>query len=181
MGLYRKDYSDVIFYCGPGVLNTAANGLKTLYVIGWRSVQQMVEVAKFNECKAIHLGAENSFQNNKLWAKVLPELLETGLKITLEYPASSHDFLLEVLNSSIWNNNNFVPLMVCKVKHIETISKNFTVKLDDDTFNETNRGVWTLPVDQLVDSNRFTGWGEYENEEVLLRETGKKSNKKPSQ
>lgn len=166
-------YENVIFYCGPEVNHTAANGLKTLFVSGFRSTQQIIELSNFNTCKAIHLGVNGTFQKNKNLASQLPMLLETGLKVTLEYPLDAHGFVLEMLPAEVLNHPNFIPLINCEIERIDLTNKNLAVKFDDIEFGGKNRGVWTLPVGEIMDSNRFASWEDHGNEEILLREEKK--------
>ena len=170
-------YENVIFYCGPEVNHTAANGLKTLFVMGFRGTQQIIELANFNSFRAIHLGIHGTFQKNKNLASQLPLLLETGLRITLEYPIDAHQFVLDMLPDGVRTHPNFIPLINCEIDKIALTSKNLAVKFNDTEFGGGNRGVWTLPVNEIMDSNRFASWEDHENEEILLREEKKSKSK----
>jgi len=173
----QKNHEGAIYWVGPEVENTAAFSAKTLFVNGVRSISQMIEYATEFGCKHIHLGADDSFQKNKLWNNILPELLDTGLKITLEYPFDAHDFVVETLDTSVWAHNNFIPVVACKIQNIETLSKNLCLKVDDKSFEYSNDGVWTLSITELLDRNRQTLWQDYVDE-VKLRDADVKKEKK---
>lgn len=158
--------AEVVYYAGPEVRTTAANGSKTLYVVGVRSIPQMIEVAQENNCKHICLGAKNSFQNNKLWGEIVPALLTEGFWVTLEYPTESQNFVVETIDPTFVAHPKFVPLVKCSITYVETLNRNLTLMIDDG--GETNTGVWSIPQSELLDRNRYTPWVDYENEEVIM-------------
>jgi hypothetical protein len=171
----KNKYENVIFYCGPEVNNTSANGLKTLFVSGFRGTLQIIELCNFNNCRAVHLGANGSFQRNKKLTEQLPVLLEQGLKVTLEYPIDAHEYVLENVSPEVLRHPNFIPLANCQITKIDSISKNFAIKFDDSHFGGDNHGTWTLSATEVMDANRFSSWEDHDNEVILLREENKKS------
>lgn len=173
----QQKHEGAIYWVGPAVENTAAFSAKTLFVNGVRSIPQMIEYATEHNCKHIYLGADDSFQKNKLWNNVIPELLNTGLKVTLEYPFDAHDFVVEILDNTSWAHPNFIPVVSCKIQNVENLSKNLYLKVDDKSFDYSNDGVWTIPVTELIDRNRQTLWQDYASE-VLLRDADVKKEKK---
>jgi hypothetical protein len=72
-----------------------------------------------------------------------------------------------MLNPGIWQSRLFVPLLSVRIPKIQTSSTNLTVKIDDVDFNATNPGVWCIHHHELTDSNRFTGWAEYESDDIV--------------
>lgn len=161
---------DAVFVIGPEVTTTAAEGLKTLYVVGFRSVVQMKHIIEEHKCKNVVLGANNSYQKNKLWNDVIQELLNTGVRVTFEYPIKVHEKMLEVIKPEIFAHPNFIPVVEVELENIENVSKNFTIRFNDNDDNKTNSGVWTVPHTEILDTNRHTLWQDFNNFEVLYRE-----------
>lgn len=164
----RKEYDNVIFYVGPEVEQTPAFSLKTLFVQGVRSAAKILEYAEKHNCKHVKIGANNSFQRNKLLAGVVTEILQAGVKVSLVYPVDAHEFVLETYNDDILGHPNFIPVVTCQIRRLESISKNMSVKIDDAEFGGSNAGVWTFVTHNLLDPNRKTDWNDYSHEEVLL-------------
>lgn len=172
MTIEREGHDEAVYFVGPEVETTPACGMKTLFVVGVRSVAQMIEKATENDCKHIYLGANRSFQKNKLWGDIVPELIDAGFKVTLDYPISSADFVVELFDETkIANHPDFIPMISAIVPKVETFSKNLTIKIDDVGFEDTNTGVWCLPIRELLDSNRYTPWSEYVNDHVVMTDS----------
>lgn len=170
--------SDIVYYTGPEVRTTAANGAKTLFVVGVRSIPQMIELANEHNCKHICLGAKDSFQNNKLWNEIVPALLTEGFWVTLEYPTVSQNFVVEQIDPEWIAHPKFIPLIKCVITHVETLNKNLTLLIDDS--GETNSGVWSIPQSELLDRNRYTPWVDYGHEEVIMTDEELKELRKNS-
>lgn len=169
MSVTREDHNDAVYFVGPEVETTPVNGMKTLFVVGVRSIPQMISLAREYECKHIYLGANKSYQNNKTWGDIIPALLGEGFYVSLDYPVSSHQTVMEILPLEVRGHQRFIPMVSCEIPHIESF-RNLTVKIDDSDFNHTNRGVWCLSVRDILDSNRFTGWEEYGHDKVVMRD-----------
>lgn len=171
MTIEREGHDDVVYFVGPEVETTPAYGMKTLFVVGVRGVAQMVEKATEHNCKHIYLGANRSFQKNKLWSDIIPELIDAGFKVTLDYPVEAQGFVVELLDPAYSNHPSFIPMVSCILPGVETFSKQMTIKIDDTGFEEANTGVWCLNASELLDVNRFTGWNEYVHDEVIMRDS----------
>lgn len=168
-----KDKDEVVYAVGPEVEHTPVFGSKTLFVNGIRSVSQMIEFAETNHCKHICLGAFNSFQKNKKWGDIISELLASDIHVSIHYPADAHDFILENLDLQIWGHPHFIPVIVVKLPQVLALSKNLMLKIDDDR-NGVNTGVWTSPMREVLDSNRFATWSDYDNIMPILTVKGLK-------
>lgn len=165
---------EVVYAVGPEVEHTPVFSSKTLFVNGIRSVSQMTEFAEKNSCKHVCLGAFDSFQKNKKWDEIIAQLLDTGLYVSLHYPADANDFLLEALAANVWGHPHFIPVVVISMPGIADLSKNLMLKVGDDCQNELNPGVWTIPMREVLDSNRFTPWGDFNNIMPILTIAGLK-------
>ena len=163
---YRDGFENVHLYISPEMDHTNANGMKTLYVTGVRSVQQTIDAALNNNCKNVHFGALGTFQKNKKLTEIIDLCFEHGLMVTVEYPLSVHDWVQENF-SQYFSNRNFIPIINVTIDNIEDISLNTVVKFDDTTWNSTNRGTWSVTVPELLSSNRFVDWVNHNNEEIV--------------
>lgn len=162
-----ENHDNAIFFIGPEVEHTCVHGYKTLFVVGVRNPEQTLNAALENDCKHVYLGANRSFQKNIRLAEKAVYLIEKGLYVTLDYPIEAHEWVLENIPANVVSNQRFIPMISCIIKDVETVNKNLTVKIDDIDFRGSNRGVWTLGTNELLDSNRFTDWSEYGNDEVI--------------
>lgn len=166
----RENHNDAVFFVGPEVESTPASGMKTLFVVGVRNVAHVIKYAEEHNCKHVYLGANMSFQRNKLWGGMIEDLLAADYKVTFDYPVDAHEWVLETFGPKINNHRNFIPMISCKIAEVETLNPNTSVKIDDVDFEGKNSGVWVMPVHELLDSNRFTGWNEYGHDEVVARD-----------
>lgn len=178
MGYSRENSSDVIFFMGTESNSTPAYGIKTLFVVGYRDIDQILTNARENGCKHIYLGANDSFQKNKLWNVVISTLLNSGYKVTLDFPLELHSYVIDLLDNNVFSDKRFIPIIGCKIKKVETLSDNLVIKIDDENFNYSNSGIWCLPKNDLLDCNRYTSWDDYGNDVNLVKkETTSKSNR----
>jgi len=164
----REGHDEAVFFIGPEVETTPAQGMKTLFVIGIRSVALTLQLAKEHNCKHIYLGANKSFQRNKAWNDIIPELITAGYRVTLDYPVEAHTYVTELLDTSVASHLYFIPMASCEIAYVETFSKNLVVKIDDIDFKSTNTGVWCVPAKDLLDRNRYTPWGEYTGDQIIM-------------
>lgn len=169
--MYHNVKSDVIYFTGASPETSPVQGKKTLYVVGTRSIPGTVALAKEHNCKHVHLGAQRSFQRNKIWDLFVRTLINEGFTVTLEYPVDAHDFVQNNMSIEMLNSNRFYPLMTIQVDHIETVNKNTALKIFGN--KNTNSGVWTLPINEVLDTNRFTAVDQIEFE-IVSDETEKK-------
>ena len=170
----RDGHNNVKFFVGSEVEHTPAYAKKTLFVVGIQDAAEIERMAREQKTPHIFLGANHSFEgefeSTKQHEKLIHALLDRGFWVTLEYPAHKHDVMLKVLNAGIWQCRNFVPLLRVQIPKIENSSINLTVKIDDIDFNATNPGVWCMHYRELTDSNRFTGWIDYEADSIIGNE-----------
>lgn len=165
---------EVVYAVGPEIEHTPVFSSKTLFVNGIRSVSQMLEFAEKDHCKHICLGAFDSFQKNKKWNEIISQLLNAELHVSLHYPADADDFLLEALTADVWGHPYFIPVIVISMSGVADRSKNLMLKVGDGYQPESNPGVWTIPMREVLDSNRFTPWGDFNNIMPILTVTGLK-------
>lgn len=182
----RNGHEGVRFFVGPEIEQTPAFGKKTLFVVGLQPTYLVEKLAREYKTPHIFLSANRSFDGLYLadsgvyevpgplgtsnaadWEKQIHALLDLGFMVSLDYPAHKHAMVLKVLNAGIWQSRNFVPVLSVAVPHVSTTSVNLTIKIDDSNFKATNPGVWCMNHHEVTDSNRFTGWGEYNDDFVV--------------
>lgn len=171
----RDGHKNIAFFVGPEVEHTPAFSKKTLFVVGAQDIDAVLKHANEHKVAHIFIGANHSFMGmaTHYVEKTVTSLLDKGFWVTLEYPAYLHVNVLKILNSEVWQNKRFVPLLSVEIPNVETSSSNLTVKIDDVDFKATNRGVWCMNVHEVTDSNRFTDWIEYGNDVVIQAESVK--------
>jgi len=164
--------SDAAYYIANQVENTPTNGLPTLFIVGMRNISEIehyLEEAK--GIKNIHLGAQGSFYKKTGWNEVLVELLKRDYQVSMEYPPDAHYYLLGQLDEEIWSNRKFIPVISLKLPHLTKLNQNATLKIDDESFEATNDGVYCTSMREVMDSNRFTPWHDYGVAKVLITKT----------
>jgi len=170
----RDGHNDAVFFVGPEIEHTKAFSMKTLFVVGYRNKEQILDFASDNGCKHVYLGANKSFQKNKKLIGVAEFLISNRIMVTLDYPLDAHKWIIENWPASVLNNKDFIAMISVELPKIETFSKNACVKIDDTGLSQNNTGVWTLPIQELLDSNRFTPWSDYVHDEVVWTEEDNK-------
>jgi len=171
----RKGYEEVVIYVGTEAEHTPAFSKKTLFVVGLQFTKDIEALAQEHKATHIFLGANYSFDASKianksvanLWNEQITYFLDLGYWVSLSYPAHQHKDILEAFTSDIWQSKRFVPVLSVKIPKIQTSNPNLTVKIDDTDFDTTNPGVWCMHYHEVTDSNRFTGWNEYVNDEIV--------------
>lgn len=177
----RTGHEGVKFFIGGEVEQTAAFNKKTLFVVGYQNTSTIKQLANEHNIKHIFLSANRSFDSVEKrdghymvgntfaadWDTQITELLDTGFMVSLDYPAHKHVMVLEILNDSVWQSRNFVPILSVAVPHINDSNVNLTIKIDDTNFGATNPGVWCINHHEITDSNRFTSWDEYTDDVII--------------
>lgn len=172
MGTYIDKNSKSKFFVGPEVEYTAANGKKTLFVVGMQKIKTIEELAVKHKTPHIFFGTANSFLfDGNDWDRVISHFLERGYMISVEYSAHQHEKMLSKLSPWIWQSKHFIPVLSVKIPNIEFSNPNLILKIDDSEFQHSNPGVWCYNHQELMDSNRMTGWQEYDLEEIEYVET----------
>lgn len=167
MGTYIEKNSKSKFFVGPEVEYTAANGKKTLFVVGMQKIKTIEELAIKHKTPHIFFGTANSFLfDGNDWDRVISHFLERGYMVSVEYSAHQHEKMLSKLSSWIWQSKHFIPVLSVKIPNIEFSNPNLILKIDDSEFQHSNAGVWCYNHQELMDSNRMTGWQEYDLEEI---------------
>jgi len=166
MSNYHEQLKTAVYFIGTEIERTPAFSKKTLFVVGYQPQDEILATAKEHKITHIYLGANRSFTLNHDWNHLLTKLLDSkGMTVTLDYQASHHKQLTQVLSRGVWQCRSFIPLITVDITSINTLNQNLTVKIDDP--EKKNDGVWCWNQHEIMDSNKFTGWNEYEDDEFI--------------
>jgi hypothetical protein len=72
-----------------------------------------------------------------------------------------------LLESSLVEFHNFIPMISVKLPYIRQFGYNATIKIDDRDFAATNPGVWCHSLHSLQKRQVFTDWSKYTQDEVI--------------
>ncbi len=167
----RPGHETVNFLTGTEVEHTPAYGLKTLFVVGVHSVEDIA--AKLHGHQHIYFGANQSFPNLayndaegwKQWENMIDYFLKRDYLCTLDIDVKCVEGLLE---SGLTEQHNFIPMISVKLPYIQQLGYNATIKLDDKDFKATNPGVWCHSLYSLMKRESvFTDWSKYTQDEVI--------------
>jgi hypothetical protein len=165
----RIGHEGVKFFYGTEVEHTPAFGKKTMFVVGVQSVDDIA--ANIQGCEHIYFGANQSFPtintNDHVkwtqWENMILPFLQIGYLCTLDIDVNCVEGLLE---SSLTEDHNFIPMISVKLPYIKLLGYNATLKLDDRDFAATNPGVWCHSIHDLQNRDHFTDWSKYTKDET---------------
>ena len=165
----REGHKDVKFFYGTEVEHTPALGKKTMFVVGVQSVDEIA--ANIQGCEHIYFGANQSFPNIDTndhvkwtqWENMILPFLQINYLCTLDIDVNCVEGLLE---SSLTEDHNFIPMISVKLPYIKLLGYNATLKLDDKDFAATNPGVWCHSIHDLQNRDHFTDWSKYTKDET---------------
>jgi hypothetical protein len=163
----NSDSTEVAFFIGTEVEHTPAFGMKTLFVTG---VQSFEDISKnLQGCKHIFFGANHSFNPTnydewKSWDSMIEFFLRLEYMCSLDIPINLAE---EFLESGCNEFDNFIPQIRVPLPYIKLWNYNTMIKIDDKDFKATNPGVWSHSLHTLMDRSKFTDWDQYKNDEVL--------------
>ena len=172
----KRDYAtgsetNIEFFIGNEVEHTPAFGMRTLFVTGLQSVDEIYSIVVDNECKHIFFGANHSFNPEfddynewKRWEEMIEYFLDMGILCSLDIPLSA----VEQFNDGGLNDyDNFIPQIRVPIPYIKLWNYNTMIKIDDKDFKASNPGVWTHSLHDLKDRSKFTDWSQYKDDEII--------------
>jgi len=170
----RDGHEAVSFFVGTEVEHTPAYGMLTLFVVGAHDPHTVLTVVKnyHKKIQHIYFGANQSFpaldvndgEGWRDWEFMIQTCLDLGFLCTLDLDVNQSEGLLE---SSLVEHNNFIPMISVKLPYIRQFGYNATLKIDDRDFRATNPGVWCHSLHSLQKRSVFTDWSKYTQDEVL--------------
>jgi hypothetical protein len=168
----KRDYTtgeatNVQFFIGTEVEHTPAYGLKTLFVTGIHSIEEIA--LNLNGAEHIFFGANHSFNPQTpeewdKWQNMIQFFLDKDYLCSLDIPLSA----VEEFNDGGLNEyDNFIPQIRVPIPYIKLWNYNTMIKIDDKDFKATNPGVWSHSLHDLKDRSKFTDWSQYKNDEII--------------
>jgi hypothetical protein len=178
----KRNYKDgvtdnVTFFTGIEIEHTPAFGLRTLFVTGIPTTEEIQDWVddfasyedKSKHIKHIFFGANHSFhpENNlewQRWETMITYFLDKEYLCSLDIPMSA----VEEFNDGGLNDyNNFIPQIRVPIPYVKLWNYNTMIKIDDKDFNATNPGVWTHSLHELKTRDKFTPWSAYANDTII--------------
>ena len=162
-------------FLGREVEHTPAIGQKTLFVVGYQTVEEIEKlladpyVSIKDQITHIYFGANHSFNPKdnldwQRWESMITHFLEKSYLCSLDIPMSAVE---EFHDGGLCDYDNFIPQIRVPIPYIKLWNYNTMIKIDDKDFKATNPGVWTHSLHELKDRARFTDWAQYKNDTVL--------------
>lgn len=168
----KRDYTSgsdekVTFFIGTEIEHTPAYGLKTLFVVGVQSVEQIA--LNLQGCQHIFFGANHSYnpqtyEEHKAWENMITFFLSKDYLCSLDIPINQVE---EFHESGLCESDNFIPQIRVPIPYIRLWNYNTMLKIDDKDFKATNPGVWSHSLHTLMDRSKFTDWNQYKNDEIV--------------
>lgn len=160
---------EIKYFVGTEVENTIAHGMKTLFVVGLQTVDEIYSHACNEDVNHIFFGANHSFdpQSNEEWRdweRKIEHFLNNNYFCSLDIPMSAVELFN---NGSLCEHNNFIPQIRVPIPYIRLWNYNTSIKIDDIGFDKTNPGVWCHSLHKLMEPGVFTHWSEYFQDTVL--------------
>jgi hypothetical protein len=170
----NRDYTDgvkddVVFFVGNEVEHTPAYGMKTLFVTGIQSIEDIELQIKNYSIRHIFFGANHSFNpqgydEHKQWEDMIMHFLNKDYLCSLDIPINQVE---EFHESGYCERDNFIPQIRVPIPYIRLWNYNTMLKIDDKDFKATNPGVWSHSLHTLMDRSKFTDWSQYKNDEIV--------------
>ena len=154
------------FMIGIEVEHTSAYGMKTLFVQGFKTFNEIQEKTVGQYILHIYLGANRSFELDNDWSLLISKLLNSGFRVTLDYPVEYHNKIQ--LTERIKESAYFIPMVTVDIPNLTKFSENLIIKVDDPT--AVNPGVWCMTNKDIASTGKFTAWAEYADD-IIIEET----------
>lgn len=163
------EHEDVIYFVGYEVEKTPAHGKKTLFVTGIQPADEIETLFDEHECDHIFFGANHSFDPADSdewndWDSLICHFLDASVLCSLDIPVKHAE---EFLECRMIEYSNFSPQLRVPIPFIKLWNYNTMIKIDDTDFNHSNPGVWCHRLHDLMAVDKFTGWHEYRDDEIV--------------
>jgi len=159
----------VTYFIGTEVENTPMKNQTTLFVVGIQPVDEIIALAEQHNIKHLYFGTSQSFHpvNPYDWASwddMIKPLLVKDFWVTLDFGV---EYCRDLTDQS-WNEyNTFIPMISVKIPYIKLYNYNATLKIDDNTWGDTNPGVWCHPLNELMTRSSYTDWKDYVGDTII--------------
>lgn len=153
----------VDYFVGTEVENTAMKGERTLFVVGIKPVDEIVQLCEQENIRHIYFGTSQSFHPHSpydwaAWDDMIKPLLIKDYWVTLDFGV---EYAKELHEESWCEYKTFIPMISVKLPNINLYNYHATLKIDDNTWGDTNTGVWCHPLNELLTRKVYTDWKDY--------------------
>ncbi len=163
MGISTEARQMVDYFVGTEVENTIMKGEQTLFVVGIKPVEDIIKLCEQENVRHIYLGTSQTFHPVSpyewaAWDDMIKPLLIKDYWVTLDFGVE----YAKELHEQSWNEyKTFIPMISVKIPNIQLYNYHATVKIDDNTWGDTNTGVWCHPLNELMRRDVYTDWKDY--------------------
>ena len=96
------------------------------------------------------------------------QLLDRGYWVTVDYPYELHRLVSKKF-ATCWTHEKFIPFCSIIFPYTED-DKQLCFKVDDEDFNKTNTGVWSMSMADFKSKAGYTKWEEYKQDEPITED-----------
>lgn len=163
MALNTDSRQMVDYFVGTEVENTAMKGERTLFVVGIKPVEEIVQLCEQENVRHIYFGTSQSFHPHSpydwaAWNDMIKPLLIKDYWVTLDFGV---EYAKDIHEESWCEYKTFIPMISVKLPNIKLYNYHATLKIDDNTWGDTNTGVWCHPLNELLTRDVYTDWKDY--------------------
>ena len=161
MAIDTEGRQQVDYFIGTEVENTPMKGQRTLFVVGVKPLDEIV--SKVDNLDHIYLGTSQSFTPSSLedwrsWSRMINTLLDNGYWVTLDFDVK---YASDIHEMGFTEHNRFIPMISVELPYIKLYNYNAVLKIDDNTWGDTNPGVWCHYLHDLMRRRVYTDWKDY--------------------
>lgn len=166
----RTGHESADFFYGREVEHTPAQGMPTLFVVGYHTQETIEEqLRRCLHVRHIFFGANDSYRpstpaEHTAWENVIATFLDRGFWCSLDIPFK---YVEEFNDGGLCERDRFIPIIKVPIPYIKLWNYNTCVKIDDRDFAATNPGVWVHPLQDLTKRAVFTDWSRYDEDEIV--------------
>jgi len=166
---YIEKDGNVNFFIGREVEKTPAYSMNTLFVVGVQDPDVINRLASKWQVEHIFFGANHSFNPESpeewdKWEQMIEHFLKTNWLCSLDIPFHA---IATFNEGPLCEYNNFIPQLRIPVPYVKLWNYNTMLKIDDESFNTSNPGVWCHRLHDLMESSKFTNWKEYSQDKIV--------------
>jgi hypothetical protein len=163
MGINTETRQQLDYFIGTEVENTVMKGKQTLFVVGIQPVDNIISLLTEHKISHVYFGTSQSFHPQNAyewsnWDEMITPLLVKDYWVTLDFDVA---YAKEIHEEGWCEYKTFVPMISVKIPYIRLYNYHTTVKIDDNTWGDTNTGVWCHPLNELMTRDVYTDWSEY--------------------
>mgnify|MGYP001280664010 FL=1 len=168
----QRDYTtgykeDVKVFSGIEIEHTPAYGKQTLFLArNDLTFDQIISLAVASDAEAIYFGANRTYMHSHaMQVAQIHQLLDRGYWVTVDYPYELHRLVSKKF-ATCWTDEKFIPFCSIIFPFTED-DKQLCFKVDDEDFNKTNTGVWSMSMEDFKDKSGFTKWDQYKKDQPI--------------